>query len=427
MKRTLSLLLALVMVAAFMVVPAFGAAAEAATGTVTGKAYVDTLTVPAGKTWAYGYSETDELTIDDGSNLAGGAFTASGTNSTAENESISVSISFPEYSTTYYVYTMIDSIWSIGYVETDAAPVTNATIVMNFIKTLDDNDVGLAVTTTPAAAVQKYVEDAIKANTELNGITVVIGTPELVPEDDPNKGTWKIPVTVDDEVLSPAYLSINFAGGDDDPGEAPHDPATLETLPEDPKELFELYAAYYGYEKETVADNAYIMQSTTNTTLYIDFNAETIYSQTELAAEAMPKFYTLDGTKWQALKFSIATLPTDGTTLAANEAFAKAVLNKGATSLQFATALNAEGTEPHPGDNKADPAIPKALVYKFATINARPKLAGFKPNYAPEKVTQTLSDWQNGVWLPTQDKDTSQTYKNLQIAFSTGRAAGMNI
>lgn len=182
------------------------------------------------------------------------------------------------------------------------------------------------------------------------------------------------------------------------------------------------YASAYGYDVDSTPD-VVIPSKDSGANIIINLTLETIYwkdGYTPVAAET-PKFITVDGTKWANMKFTVASYADRAKP---NADFAK-VLDKGG-KIQLTSAIDKATKLPQTlvmkkdADDKDTDEVdkPAATTYDFdVTLTARPKLAGFKPNYAPEGID--VDHDENGVWLPTQDKDTTQTYLNLQIAYSS--------
>ncbi len=191
------------------------------------------------------------------------------------------------------------------------------------------------------------------------------------------------------------------------------------------------YADAYGYEIPS-SPTAHVVKSADDK-IWIDLDTETIFwnSEEEVAnptgaSKVIPTMISIDGgTSWKAMKFSIAQKADKAK---ANAAFAK-MLDKGG-SFMLTTDIDKTTKQPQEQVLKEDNTVQTyaATTYTFGTtLNARPKLAGFKPNYAPESLVTINANslagdadgvYGNGFWLPEQAKDANQTAAGLDIVYS---------
>lgn len=182
------------------------------------------------------------------------------------------------------------------------------------------------------------------------------------------------------------------------------------------------FAETYGYEADS---GDYI---DTKADIVIDFDLELIYWGTKPTDETtLPTWFTTDGTKWSQMKFSIADSAAEAKEAGTQKEFQK-ILDKGADNLQFTSAYDTKNKEPQKAvkdtGTTAEPnndAIAAATTYKWGKIDARPKLDGFKPEYATKSKLSADYDFDTapyGRWTLENTKGT-QKMVNLQVAYST--------
>ncbi len=162
-------------------------------------------------------------------------------------------------------------------------------------------------------------------------------------------------------------------------------------------------------------DVDYTMESTNDGTsipnITIDFNAESIYWTLGVAPgdASLPTYASLDGgQKWSALKFSIGTAATGDNAVD----FSKN-LNKEST-IWLTNALDPETKQPQKASGTGEDAIAKAVVWKFAKFNARPKLDKFTVDYLTYGKGDNLG--QDGQW--TLKATGTQKITALQVGYS---------